>query len=376
MASRSEMDERTTYSSVEDSSSQHVLQHEGGLNCYVRQPVCFPHVSSSNFWSFPYSYAIYATVVPKEHFLANICHHGASHQEVSLGENYPMRNEACCTTSNVGEPHCTQRVVESRSNHGKQFDFTFLSLRERSNCSQQSPSHASQMITWILDFPREFCGRLIGKKGKNLRKIMHDTKTHLSICKDEENERKQILTIYGPESQILDAVSMIEEMFAEKGSVLGLRNSRALPVVHPKSSTVIARQMELPIDMEVNVMISAVVNAGHFYLIMPRFDAVAFKTDLERQINNFYDSGHTPKLSLASTLVGTYCIGNLENKWFRVQIIGIFATAKKVEVLLLDYGQFAIIPFSSLRRMRFVFHYKKQVSFDKICLALSSLFSA
>ena len=366
MASRSEEDGRTNCSSVEESSSQHVLQNEGALSCYTCQPVYCPHVFSNSFWVFPYSYTICATVVPKENFLDNICHRGTSHQDVSLGENYPLRNGAFCATSNVGEPHCAPTVVESRINHSKQFNFTFLSLRERSNCGQQSPSHPSQVITWILDFPKEFCGRLIGKKGKNLRKLMHDTNTHLSICKDEENERKQILTIYGLESQILDAVSMIEEMFAEKGSVPGLRNSRALPIVHPKNSTVIARQMELPIDMEVNVMISAVVNAGHFYLIMPRFDAVAFKTDLERLINNFYDSGHTPKLSLTSTLVGTYCVGNLDDKWFRVQIVGIFATAGKVEVLLLDYGHFAIIPFSSLRRMRFVLHYKKQACFDKV----------
>ena len=340
--------------SPEEFASHHEPQSESTFCFHAPQQMYIPVLSSGSFMVFPHSYAICTAVLPREGFTADTF---TPPQELSLGDNYSASDEPVSAIASADEQPFIPVVTESRHSEKEQFGYgwKFLTLRKRSNVGQQSPALPCQTLTWTLDFPAELCGRLIGKRGRNKRKLMHKTKTHITICKDEQNEAKQILTICGAESQIFEAISFIEELFAGKEGSPGFMSCRTLPMVYHTNSTNIVKQIELPAGMEVNVVISSVFNAGHFYLVIPRFVAVSFKDNLENQINKFYDSGHTPKLSSTSTLVGTYCVGNLHNKWYRVQVIEKFVKSGKVEVLLVDYGQFAILPLSSLRRMRLVY---------------------
>lgn len=97
--------------------------------------------------------------------------------------------------------------------------------------------------------------------------------------------------------------------------------------------------------------LTSVINAGHFYLTLSKSTVVESKSTFERDMNAFYNSGHIPKLS-SPPPVGTYCVGTVGSKWVRVQVISSFFMAKKVEALLLDYGHFVLLSFSSLRKMR------------------------
>lgn len=350
----SDEEDGSNRNSPEEFASYHEPLCEGTFSFRAHQQIYFPALSSSSFLVFPYSYATCTAVLPREGFSVDTI---SPHQELSPRENYSTSDEPAPAIASAEEPPFISAATESRHSDKGLFEYgwKFLTLRECSNVGQQSAALPNQTMMWTLDFPTELCGRLIGKRGRNKRELMHKTDTNITICKDEQNDAKQILMICGSESQIFEAVSCIEELFAGKDGPPGFTSSRTLPLAHHTNSTVTAKQMELPTGMEVNVVLSSVINAGHFYLLMPRFAAVSFQDDLEKQINKFYDSGHTPKLSLTSILVGMYCVGSLHSKWFRVQVIEKFAKSGKVEVLLVDYGQIAILPLSSLRKMRSVY---------------------
>ena len=344
-------------SSLEESLNYPELQTDDTVHFYppVHPPVYVPYVPSSSYFFFPYQYGMCPTVLPKD--LSMESYDAISPQkEPSLEDKPPKLNEALSPVAESEEPSVLAPIAESGSSENVhlQCELKLLSPRYCSISSRQFPGHPVQRLTWTFDFPAQLCGRLIGKKGRNIRKLMQDTHTHVTLCKDEEDEMNQLLQVCGAESQVLEAVRRIEELFAGKGNSLSFQNSRALPVVHPTGLGVVVRQMELPTNVEVDVTLSCVINAGHFYLMMPKFDPASIRSDFEAEMNRFYESAHIPRLPLESTLVGTYCVGNLEAKWFRMQIIGVFTRARKVEVLLLDYGQFAILPFLSLRKMRFV----------------------
>ena len=312
--------------------------------------------SATMFVTMPCQYTFYAAMPHDECFQMDVSEYLSSHQSLTFTEDFSAGQEAAfavpCDTEfqpiakAVGSPYPGEEGLEVTWEH--------LSLRDRSTCRLQCPAHSNAGLdSWTFDFPAELCGRLIGKKGRNLQKVMHETDTMLKIYEQKCNEKRKVLRICGTSAQITQAASLIEKLFVQRSRCEEWTVSRVLPLVHQEEPAIVAKQVELPIDVEVNVKLTSVINAGHFYLTLSKSTVVESKSTFERDMNAFYNSGHIPKLS-SPPPVGTYCVGTVGSKWVRVQVISSFFMAKKVEALLLDYGHFVLLSFSSLRKMRYV----------------------
>lgn len=323
--------------------------------------VYFTPTSSATIFAITYPYAMYAAMPTDEYYQVDTYGCLSAHQDMLFDDTYTSQHAVPIAPPDE-DSQATAVAAESCEQNRETFDAThnFMNAThnvlklQRNTCQRLCLAHSDQYDSWTFQFPAELCGRLIGKRGRNMRKIMQETKTNFTIFEEEGNEATRMLRICGTESQILEAVSRIEHLFLQNPIENEFKDVRLLPVVYSTEPVNFVRQVELPSDKEGTVKISSVIHAGHFFLVMTKLARASFKDKFEKDLDAFYNSGHIPKLQFAPP-VGTYCVGNVDDKWFRMQIISCFVKARKVEVLLLDYGYFITIPSSSLRKMRLVF---------------------
>ncbi|XP_065054641.1 A-kinase anchor protein 1, mitochondrial-like [Rhopilema esculentum] len=222
-----------------------------------------------------------------------------------------------------------------------------LKLLDRSKSSRRCQFSRIPRDTWVFEFPQELCGRLIGKGGRTIQSIMQDSGTYLTLCSGKMNASDQVLKITGTENQILKAIKIIDSKFS---SDVKAAESRVLPLTR-SDQAVEVRQVQIPTDKEVDVVIANILNAGHLYLAMPRLAAVGHMNAFEKEMAKCYSLGHIPKMDRVP-LPGTYCVAKSGDKWVRIQVVSSFAQSKKVEAILVDYGTYVMFPISSLRKIR------------------------
>ncbi len=63
--------------------------------------------------------------------------------------------------------------------------------------SATSPSMLPDVSVFEFDFPTEYCGRLIGRNGKNINQIKHKTGAEISLKRKQFTRDYQICSVEG-----------------------------------------------------------------------------------------------------------------------------------------------------------------------------------
>lgn len=212
---------------------------------------------------------------------------------------------------------------------------------------------------WELEFPQILCGRLIGRKGKNIRIISEHSGAKIRLIPQAPGEvsTHRIISIVGAQLQIQSALEAIHERFPCV-PLTRLNQSKASDMVLAPSTTAPFVQAVLPSVANFEVVVTSVIDAGHFFIQLHNDILQRQLQELHQNMLQCYGQGASPLLlpMPQPVVVGSYCTAPAftYDGWYRAQVLGPSTNQDEVEVKYLDYGGYGRILASSLRQLRYL----------------------
>ena len=229
----------------------------------------------------------------------------------------------------------------------------------------KSSSHngTAEKDVWELEFPQILCGRLIGRKGKNVKVISENSGAKIRLIPQAPGEvsTHRIISIVGTKSQIERALGAIHERFPTVPLKRLNQNKPCEPVLASSPSATAAAaapfvQTVLPSVPSFEVVVTSVLDAGHFFLQLNSDILQQQLQDLHQNMLGCYGQGVSSVVLPMSQpiVVGSYCAAPAftYDGWYRAQVLGPTGNPDEVEVKYLDYGGYGRISASSLRQLR------------------------
>lgn len=226
----------------------------------------------------------------------------------------------------------------------------------------------SEKMIWEIEFPQILCGRLIGRKGKNVKVISDYSGAKIRLIPQSPGEvsTHRIISISGDCSQIKAALDSIHEKFPAvslnriNGAASQVQNVIAptvMPTI-PIATPVPYVQTVLPNLANFNVVVTSVLDGNHFFIHLHNDTLQAQLQQLHETMLQCYGQGSGGPLALPlphPIIVGAYCAAPAftYDGWYRAQVLGPTGNGDEVQVKYLDYGGYGRIAASSLRQLRY-----------------------
>lgn len=200
-------------------------------------------------------------------------------------------------------------------------------------------------IAYQFELANDLCGRLIGVKGKFAREVKNNTGVNIVINDNPLNASTKICHLEGYRDSIRSALGMIRARFP----------SNAYPEVTLQLlNAVPATPCFLPFipGVEYPVIMSSLINAGHFFLQQPTHPAYSSLAMLNDAMASTYTDFETPTIPepTRNMVVAAPIMGG----WYRAIIVAI-PEEGLVDVRFVDYGGYSRMSVSSLRQIRMDF---------------------
>ena len=312
--------------------------------------------------------------------------------DASDGHRYPLEKQPSTTESvqqadsGIGTKPSTSSEVkdlsggEESTSEGSVDSSTLLSFTEgfnngtpppgEENVKSRKSSQNGDKDVWEIEFPQILCGRLIGRKGKNVRVISEKSGAKIRLIPQSPGEvsTHRIISVTGSSSQIKSALDSIHEKFpcvplTRLNSPLNgvPANACMQPMLSPATAAMPHQalpfvQAMLPSVANFDVVVTSVTDAGHFFVQLHNDFMQRQLQDLHQNMLQCYGQGTAPLiLPLPQPIVvGSCCAAPAYtyNGWYRAQVLGPTANPDEVEVKYLDYGGYGRIAASSLRQLR------------------------
>ena len=197
--------------------------------------------------------------------------------------------------------------------------------------------------------PNHAVGRLIGRKGTNIRSIQHQSGASISVEDSEVDGQRQCI-ITGIEKQIKEALLLI------KDSVTIVQTQRPSSVQKKCADNVYLVPAALPeTDDYFTSFVSAVDGEGGIWVQPVERDDPAYLEGLVEQMTQAYSAMAEEENVFENAQIGSVCAAPFEHdsSWYRVVVTS--ATSEEVvDVLYIDYGDSASINRSKLKILWFV----------------------
>ncbi|XP_046840647.1 A-kinase anchor protein 1, mitochondrial-like isoform X2 [Xenia sp. Carnegie-2017] len=265
------------------------------------------------------------------------------------------------TSIEVGSSNQTSTKDSLQGDHPKRkVHYRAQSLDDSSDISSSDsqveisdiPCHddaSTEEVTWELEFPQALCGRLIGKKGKNVQKISEATGTKIRLIPQKENmeSSQRLVALTGSVKRLELALKALRVKFP---CVPFTRLDGNYPYVEALPSVT---RITLPKDKLFQVFVTNIVNADHFYVQLCEHSVQNFLRQLEQQMYHYYCNFNTVHVLQRDVTVGVLCAAmSPSGWWWRAQVVGLLMSPDDVEITWLDYGGRVTVPTSMLRELR------------------------
>lgn len=295
-----------------------------------------------------------------------------STQQDSGGDTKPSVNSERKESSG-GEESLSEGSVDSSTLYTEGFsNDTPPPPGDESNGNKSRKSvQNDEKDVWEIEFPQILCGRLIGRKGKNVRVISEKSGAKIRLIPQSPGEvsTHRIISISGSSLQIQTALDSIHEKFpcvpltrlnstALNGLQTNVVSMQPLVAtgVPPAPQAMPFVQAMLPSVANFDVVVTSVADAGHFFVQLHNEFMQRQLQDLHQTMMQCYGQGTAPLvLPLPHPIVvGSCCAAPAYtyNGWYRAHVLGPTANPDEVEVKYLDYGGYGRIAASSLRQLR------------------------
>ncbi|XP_023217953.1 A-kinase anchor protein 1, mitochondrial-like [Centruroides sculpturatus] len=204
------------------------------------------------------------------------------------------------------------------------------------------------LFSYTFEVPQEFCGALIGKRGRFINGIQDDTTTRIFV---RENEPVivgvKICTIEGSESGIKKALSLIRKRFP-LSHYPAITLQQIVYSVEPYALPDYL-QLRIPEGVPCEVVVSSCMSPGQVFLQQPTHPTYPSLPSLDNLMSTWYSQMDAPGIVMPQE--GNLCAAPGINGWYRAKVISI-NEANECEVMFLDYGGYSTVPVSYLRQIR------------------------
>ena len=214
---------------------------------------------------------------------------------------------------------------------------------------------------WEIEFPQILCGRLIGRKGKNVRVISDNSGAKIRLIPQSPGEvaTHRIISVTGTSQQIEAALEAIHEKFP----CVPLTRLNPPKTQNGIKQIAIAQtgpqfvQTVLPSMETFNVIVTSVLDAGHFFAQVNTDDySLGQLQELHQKMLHYYSQGNSAYVpALPQPIVlGCYCAAPAFSYggWYRAQVLQPTGNQDEVQIFYMDYGGYAQISISLLRQLR------------------------
>jgi hypothetical protein len=223
----------------------------------------------------------------------------------------------------------------------------------------QSEDETAEEVTWELEFPQALCGRLIGKKGKNVQKISQITGTKIRLIPQKENSEcsQRLVALTGFPKQLKRALRALREKFPGV-PFTRLNGSQPFAEINPGNPVASMVCVALPENELCQVFVTNIVDANHFHVQLYDYSVHSHLRQLDQQMYQCYSAAAAAGTMVPQTInTGMLCAAlSPSGWWWRAQVVGLLMKPDEVEITWLDYGGRTTMPTAVLRQLRYNYH--------------------
>ena len=214
--------------------------------------------------------------------------------------------------------------------------------------SQKSEQKESRILIDECDV-----GRLIGRRGANIRSIKRQSGANISVEGESGGDRLCLVT--GNRRQIEEALLLIEETIhirrsqeREEGGHVDRGNEKE------RRLTLIPAHLPQTRDYFA-VFVSAIDNEGGIWVQPIEQQEPALLEDLVQDMTSLYSGLGCGEAAMESVEIGSVCAAPFEHdgSWYRA-IVTALPTTDTASLLYVDYGDSGTLPQDKLKMLRYV----------------------
>ncbi|CAH3166074.1 unnamed protein product [Porites lobata] len=198
----------------------------------------------------------------------------------------------------------------------------------------ERPQHMEQVLQTNTILPAVYLALKMRKLGRELSLYVSEAKTKQM---DEIMDKRHAAQI----GRLGVQTNLRSNKVATSLSSRGAHNVYSLP----------PQQVDLPLNGYLEILTTAVVDAGHFWAQKPDRESFTRLHMLQDGINRNEGRNLRPFQDMKDIRVGIYCIALYEDElYYRAKLVS-FKDNFHVEVLYVDYGNLAVVNVRNLRQM-------------------------
>ena len=261
----------------------------------------------------------------------------------------PKKTPKSPRTPKTSESSSLKSPKNKKSPKQKERDFD-KPWREESNKKQDNksesecdPLYPNDYVVMEYTVSEDLCGKIIGRHGKAVRDI--NEKTGAIVCIEAEKVSNQcLLSISGLYFQVQDAEKCL--MTKHKNTLKKYTSQWPKEIGVGNSS--------LPMEVYVDVIVTAVINAGNLFLQIFDADVDHKLMQLQNDLGEAYSQPPQRVLYHDSKkpAIGEICVAFVDNMWCRMKVLE-YTAEQQVVVVFVDYGGSVILDWHLLFKIRF-----------------------
>jgi hypothetical protein len=195
-------------------------------------------------------------------------------------------------------------------------------------------------------------GRLIGRRGANIRSIKRQSGANIYIQEGGERGGNRLCLVTGNSRQIEEALLLIEEtIHVHPGQAQGERETR-----NEKERPLALIPAHLPQTRDYfAVFVSAVDSEGGVWVQPIEQQEPALLENLVHDMTSFYSGLAYQEAAVESVKIGSVCAAPFEHdgSWYRA-IVTALPTTDTASLLYVDYGDSGTLPRDKLKMLRYI----------------------
>jgi len=198
-----------------------------------------------------------------------------------------------------------------------------------------------------FEIPSKCVGRLIGKQGSTISSIMFESGCNLTVYLHPLSQDLRLCSVEGTHDGIKKALDMIRDLFPKNRFPDITLHQVLLPEqISPPV------QVALGIDSTMDVILSSMISAGHFFLQSPSHPTFQSLAVLDGTMLRSYTNFETPMISAPSP--GMIVAAFIMEGWYRALIVDVPQPGQAL-CKFVDYGGYSCLDLNCLRQIRLDF---------------------
>jgi len=229
-----------------------------------------------------------------------------------------------------------------------------------------------EIVEVFVEFPSELVGALIGKKGRNINNLKHYSEALVYVHELEDVKDYQVIQMKGTSSSIEKCASRIKRNFnvetlpqfkdthklnLQKTAASKQRHTSNLELQPSISLGYIYNQtvqQYLPVGGIVDVEVRNVTRITTLFVTPCKLLQCGYLDALNDVMTSCYEHHHqqAPLVDRFAVNNGSFCVIKHNGAWCRALVRKYVNESDELDVMLVDFGGYYRVPFSSARQIR------------------------